>query len=262
MNKGISFYFGYKIAPEERAKLIHEHGFDTVITNADPKLNSQNGTIRAQMKIFKKYDIKPSSLHMQYNSEDLHYFWEEGREGEKLKKRLIKDVKIAAKYDFTCVVVHLDGKWSEIGKQRLLDVLKVCHKKNKPLAIENIHCQELFVKVFEEIKDDYLRFCYDSGHNNTYDKDFDYLEKYGDKLITLHLHDNDGSSDMHTLNKFGNIDWKKLGEKIAKHKDNLFSLDYEIFMTRTRQDVGIDECLNEVKKQADELENIIENTSK
>ena len=262
MNKGISFYFGYKISPQERAKLIHDYGFDTIITNADPKFNYQNGTLRKQMKIFKKYDLKPPSLHQQYNLEDLHYFWEEGAKGEELKKRLIKDVKLAHKYNFTCVVVHLDGKWSEIGRQRLLDVLKVCHKYNKPLAIENIHCQKLFVKVFDEIQDDMLRFCYDSGHNNTFDKDFDYLEKYGDKLITLHLHDNDGSSDMHTLNKFGNINWKRIGEKIAKHKNQLFSLDYEIFMSRTKQDIKAEECLKEVKKQADELESIINETLK
>lgn len=259
MNKGISFYFGYNIEPDKRAKAIHEHGFDAVITNADPKYNAQNGTIRQQIKILKKYSLKPSSLHMQYKTAYLPCFWEEGRKGERLKKRLIKDVKIAAKYGFTCVVVHLYGKWSIIGKQRLLEVLRVCHKKNLPLAIENIDCQELFVKVFEEIKDDYLRFCYDSGHSNVFDKDFDYLEKYGDKLITLHLHDNDGNIDSHTLNKFGNIDWKKLGEKLAKHKNKLFSLDYEIFMTKTKQYIEIDECLTEVKEQADKLEKIIEN---
>ena len=51
MNKGISFYWGYKeIAPEERAKLMSNLGYDCVITNADKKFKSQNGSIKYQVE--------------------------------------------------------------------------------------------------------------------------------------------------------------------------------------------------------------------
>ncbi len=115
MDKGISFYFGFKVDPEKRAELIKKAGFDCVTTSADKKFIKQNGKIRNQVKIFKKYGLKLSSLHMTYNSEDLHYFWENCKFGEKLKKNLIKDVKIAKKYGFKCVVVHLLGEYSSIG---------------------------------------------------------------------------------------------------------------------------------------------------
>ena len=46
MNKGISFYFGYKINYKERARMIKEAGFDCVITNADSDFNRQNGSIK------------------------------------------------------------------------------------------------------------------------------------------------------------------------------------------------------------------------
>ena len=98
MNKGISFYFGFNLNPELAAKLIKEAGFTSVITNADKKFKYQNGSIRKQIKIFKKYGIKLSSLHMQYNKDELPYFWQEGKFGEHLKQRLLKDVKIAKKY--------------------------------------------------------------------------------------------------------------------------------------------------------------------
>lgn len=53
MKKGISFYFGFDIKPEQRAKMIKEAGFDYIITNADKKLNKSNGSIRKQIKFLK-----------------------------------------------------------------------------------------------------------------------------------------------------------------------------------------------------------------
>ena len=98
MDKGISFYFGFQMDAELRAKKIKEAGFDCVITSADKKFDKQNGNISKQVKLFRKYGLKLSSLHMAYNSEDLHYFWEDCKQGDRLKKNLIKDVKIAKKY--------------------------------------------------------------------------------------------------------------------------------------------------------------------
>lgn len=255
MKKGISFYFGYDLPAEERARLIEEAGFDSVITSADPRFNFQNGSILKQMKLFKKYNLTPSSLHMRYKTNELPYFWKEGKKGERLKRNLIKDVKLASKYNFTCVVVHLAGEYSSIGEKRLKDVLKVCAKKNVPLAIENINYPELLKKVLANINHSYLKFCYDSGHHNVYDKDFEYLKEYGDKLVALHLHDNDGVTDQHSLNMFGTIDWEKLGKKLAFC--DVKCLDYELLL-RKKSEISCQECLKKVKEQADKLEKIIE----
>ena len=81
MEKGISFYFGFDIRPKLRAKMIKEAGFDCVITNADKRFNRQNGSIAKQVKLFRKNGLKLSSLHMSYKSDELHYFWEEGKFG-------------------------------------------------------------------------------------------------------------------------------------------------------------------------------------
>lgn len=259
MNKGISFYFGYNNDIEERVKMIKDAGFDSVITNADSRFKSQNGSIKTQCKLLKKYGLKLSSLHFQYRDDMLHYFWENGKIGEKLKKNLIKDLKIANKYGFSCVVVHLKGEYSKIGENRLLSVLDFASKLNVPLAIENIDCQKLFLDVFENIHHDMLRFCYDSGHNNVFDKDFDYLDKFLDKLIAVHLHDNNAKLDQHTLNQFGTIDWNYIAKKLANKND--ISLDYEI-QFRDNQNLNCRDCLAIIKRQADELEESILNFKK
>jgi len=254
MNKGISFYFGYDINYKERAKMIKEAGFDCVIANADKRFNNQNGPFRKQIKMFKKVGLKLSSLHMRYSDPELKYFFENHKIGDKLEKNIIKDLKVAKKYGFTCVVVHLKEELTQVGIDRLKRILKVCEKLDVPLAIENIDYQALFVELFETIDNKYLRFCYDSGHNNFFDSYFDYLEKYKEKLICLHLHDNDGTDDQHTLNRFGSIDWDEIAKKLAKCND--VNLDYELLMC-VKGGKNSKEALDECYKQACELENLI-----
>ena len=274
MKKGISFHFGYIYENiEEQVKAIKNAGFDCVITNADPNMAKANGTIKQQIKLFKKYGLELSSLHMQYNRDELPHFWHDNPIGKRLEKTLIKDVKTAKKYGFTCVVVHLRGEPNQVGYDRIKRVLRVCEKMKIPLAIENIGNNHCFMKTFENVKSDYLKFCYDSGHNHAFDPQVDYLTKYRDKLVALHLHDNLGpnptekqlkgltykkqSLDMHTLNKYGNINWSELARKLAKIEHPL-NLDYEVMMVY-RKDETAEETLKEVFKQACELEEMIEN---
>lgn len=251
--KGISFYFGYDMDYKERAKLIKKSGFECIMTNADPNYKKQNGTIRQQVKIFKKVGLKLSSLHMTYKGKELPNFFLDNETGLKIEKRIIKDLHIAKKYGFTCVVVHLKGEYNNIGCQRIERILQVCEKLDMPIAVENLEDNEkLLEQLFERYgKSSYLKFCYDSGHNNCFDPEYDYLEKYKDKLICLHLHDNEGDGDSHTLNKYGNIDWDKIAQKLSKC--NEVNLDYEILMYKRSQETAI-ETLDICSKQAKELE--------
>lgn len=252
---GISFYFGFKIPSEERCKMIKESGIDAVITTADKKYNKQNGKLKEQMNLFNKYNIKVSSLHMAYKSSELPNFWKKGIKGAILKNRLKKDVKLAHKYGFNSVVVHLIGEYSKIGEKRLKNILKLCEKLNVPLAIENIDHQKIFLDVFKNINHSHLKFCYDSGHNNVFDKDFDYLTKFGDKLIALHLHDNMGKSDDHTLNVFGTINWEEIAKKLAKLPP--INLDYELIMCYNEGYLA-EQVLSACLKQGKELQFLID----
>lgn len=258
MRKGISFFIGTVMDPEYTAKLIKDAGFDSVITSADPRFNYQNGNIKTQCKIFKKYGLKPSSLHMRYRTDELHEFWKNSQIGDQIEKNLIKDLKVAAKYGFTCVVVHLFGEVSQIGFDRLRRVLKVCKEYNIPLAVENINDDKTFFATFKEIDDPYLKFCYDSGHNHTFYPNTDYFadEKLVSKLIALHLHDNLGMGDIHTLNKYGSIDWDKVAKNLAKVNNDI-SLDYELLFKEKPAETP-EEIIKIAFEQACELERLIE----
>lgn len=253
MNKGISFYFGYTSNYKKRAALIKKAGFDCIITNADPALKKQNGTIRQQVKLFNKLNLKLSSLHMTYKAKELPEFFKCNNIGDKIEKRIIKDLKIAKKYGFRCVVVHLQGEKNETGFKRLDRILEFCKKVNVPIAIENLdNNDDILEEVFMRYRNnEYMKFCYDIGHNNCFDPHIDYIEQYKDRLICLHLHDNEGKKDNHTLNKYGTINWDNFAKKIAEFND--INLDYELLMYKRCDDseeVVLEECI----KQARELE--------
>lgn len=254
MNKGISFYWGFETPIEDRCKLLKEIGFDCVITNADKKFDKQNGNIQKQIRAFNDYNLKVSSLHMRYNAPDLPYFWISCRKGRWMVKRLIKDVKIAHKYNINYVVVHLRGIPSALGLKRLNKVLKYCNKLNVDLAIENIKNPDCFEYAFKNIKHPRLKFCYDAGHHHCFNPEMNWLKLYGDKLVCLHLHDNMGDKDSHTLNKYGNINWDVIAKQLAKINFN-GSLDYELL--RPTGDENCEEVAREVYKQACELEDKI-----
>ena len=156
MNKGICFHFGYvyeNLDIDQQAKDIKSAGFNCVMTNADPTFNNENKSIKHQIKVFRKYNLQLSSLHMRYKGEELPEFWNKNKIGNKIEKDLIKDVKVANKYGFKCVVVHLLGCANQTGYCRLRRVLKHCEKYNIPLALENLsNNRELLAQIFENVK--------------------------------------------------------------------------------------------------------------
>lgn len=252
MDKGICIYFGYDGNIEERIKKIKMVGFDAIITNADPRFDKQNGTIKKQAKLCKKYGLKLSSLHARYVSSELKYFFLDGKMGDKLEKNLIKDIKIAHKYGFRCVVAHMNGENNYIGIERLKRVLVYARKYKIPLAIENIDVNNSLDYIFENLEDEYLKFCFDSGHEHTFTPNRDLLNEYGEKLVTLHLHDNDGTADQHTLNQFGNINWEAIAKSLAKYTP--VSLDYELLLYSKPNNLTEEEVLKLCYQNACELE--------
>lgn len=253
--KGITFYFGYDIVDKEsNVKMIKEAGFECVMTNADKRFNNENGSIKSQVKLLKKYGLKHSSLHMQYKASELENFFLDNKIGKKLEKNLIKDLKIAKKYNFLCVVVHLVGEISQVGIDRFARILKVAEKLQVPLALENLKDNTPMRYFLNNFNSPYVKFCFDAGHQHCFTPNEDLLTEFRDRLICVHLHDNMGDADSHTLNEFGNIDWKEIAKKLSKCPP--VNLDYELLFKK-KCDYTAKEVLTKCINQAIELENLI-----
>jgi len=85
------------------------------------------------------------------------------------------------------------------------------------LAIENMPGDDFagIYRLFGYYGPDYLGLCYDSGHGNIGGDGLSYLETVKDRLLSIHLHDNDGSGDQHLMPLDGVVDWPRLAGILA-----------------------------------------------
>ena len=84
------------------------------------------------------------------------------------------------------------------------------------IAVENMSRPEYLDCIFLNIRSERLGFCFDSGHCNLFMPDVDLLSLYGEKLMALHLHDNDGADDWHSLPFSGNVNWTDIANKLCR----------------------------------------------
>jgi sugar phosphate isomerase/epimerase len=91
--------------------------------------------------------------------------------------------------------------------RRSLDELEPCARELEVrIAIENGDWP-LIHAVLGAYSPAYVGLCYDSGHGNVDGVGLANLTTLKDRLISVHLHDNDGKSDQHRLPFSGTIDW-------------------------------------------------------
>jgi sugar phosphate isomerase/epimerase len=171
--------------------------------------------------------------------------WGAVREYERLAGvELVKNrLEMAARLAGDVVIMHLpggpaDGWWPQI--RRSLDELQpYAEVHGVRIALENGGSDESFddiERVLEEYAPDYLGLCYDSGHANRFEGGLRRFEKLKDRLISVHLHDNDGTGDQHNLVFSGTIDWPRVAVTIASS-----SYDKCISMEVTMRNSGIDD---------------------
>jgi len=87
------------------------------------------------------------------------------------------------------------------------------------LALENMFYieenTELLDILFDDIDNARIGLCYDSGHGQITGNGLDFLERHLDRLLALHLHDNNGRQDAHLLPGTAGVDWNRTLELIA-----------------------------------------------
>jgi len=126
-------------------------------------------------------------------------------------------IEMTARLGGQTVVMHAHAGLLD-PLRRSLDVLQpIARQHGIRIAIEN---EEEFVtprQLLSEYPPEYLGLCYDSGHGNIANRQgLANLETLTDRLIALHLHDNDGTGDQHKLMFTGTVDWPRLAKLIAR----------------------------------------------
>jgi sugar phosphate isomerase/epimerase len=95
----------------------------------------------------------------------------------------------------------------------LENVTPLPHGSDHLLLGDNVHD---FDYIFSELRSPMIRFCLDTGHAHIAEGIDVYLDRFADRLISIHYHDNFGNDDQHLPVGQGSIDWKMLAGRLSE----------------------------------------------
>ncbi|HPA56953.1 MAG TPA: sugar phosphate isomerase/epimerase family protein [bacterium] len=158
-------------------------------------------------------------------------------------RSMVQGIDIASGVGAEIAVAHLGynvlssksstAKWFERFAVMKGELEKHAADKGVTVVWENTYEKEM--AVFDEMIKVHpgTKFCLDIGHCNCFAgfSAVEFIERYKERVMHIHLHDNDGIEDSHLAPGKGNIDFLPIMEKImAYHVRNaVFELDFDKF---------------------------------
>ena len=93
-------------------------------------------------------------------------------------------------------------------------------QKHVSIAFENLEGEEYLQALMDRYRDlPHIGYCWDSGHDNCYPHQMDFLKAFGHRLLMTHINDNLGlrdpdgiptpNDDLHFLPYDGTVNWEK-----------------------------------------------------
>ena len=185
--------------------------------------------------------ISIESIHAPFMTKELYCndVWKSGINGDIMVNLYKEAIDAAAACNVPSVVIHFLANWScpdisDEGLARMDRVVEYAMSKGVTIAFENLvrlgalaYCADRYESIPN------VRFCYDFGHAHCYPgygyaPDFEVLDILKDKVVTTHVHDNDGYTgtaavkpakdpDYHRLPFDGNLDYQKAMNKMDEY---------------------------------------------
>jgi sugar phosphate isomerase/epimerase len=158
-------------------------------------------------------------------------------------RSMVQGIDIASSLGAKIAVAHLGynvlssksstAKWFERFAAMKCELEKYATDKGVTVVWENTYEKDMslfdeMIKVHPDTK-----LCLDIGHCNCFAEfsAIEFLERYKERVIHIHLHDNDGIEDSHLAPGKGNIDFTPIMEKIGAYpvQNAVFELDFDKF---------------------------------
>lgn len=251
MKIGIFNWFGYIMPAIERVQMIKEAGFDSIMLWWDEELFSPEGE-KSLLEIL-DMDILIENLHVPY--EECNMLWSENKhERDYIIKKHLEWINDCEKYKIPMIVMHVTKgydvkKPNDHGIEAIKVIVEEARRRNVKIAIENTRIDTFIDVILDEIQSKWLGICYDSSHANLYSNNLtDILEKHGNRVIALHLSDNDKITDRHWIPNEGIIDFDILMSKLAQinYKGHL---SFEVFPNKDKETISPEIFLQQVYAQ-------------
>lgn len=204
---------------------IAKHGFSTVelwgdTVHLDPRSKPNLIQIRTKLSELK---LAVHSIHTPFRNFSA---FTEQKEGEKWRKLLWKQsLDIASDLEIPVAVIHALNRseynytYQSINyiHNLLGELVEYAKIRGVSLALENIpsgesNSEEILCTIVEQARlfgdIPHLKWCLDIGHVTITSNDMqNEIDATGSDLVSLHIHNNNGLSDLHNLPNDGVIDW-------------------------------------------------------
>ena len=235
MDRKLGMYLGSlpKTPIPERLRKIKDAGFETFFTFVHSKEEALS--IREEAD---KLGLCFESIHAPFDG--INTIWCPGVDCMSIKKRLYDSIDYSEAAGVPILVLHVSSGWfppqlSDIGFERFDGLVEYAAGKNVTLAFENLRKVGNLAAIMERYeKVDYVKFCYDFGHEHCYTETVHFVDLYGPKLAYTHIHDNHGRNhedlwadpDEHLMVFNGNIDYADIMARLnAVNYDGSLTLE-------------------------------------
>lgn len=210
-------YFGYDMPMAERYKLIRNAGFHSVMLGWAGFPDNPDETKQKNPELARKNGLHIENMHTPFIG--ANEFWLDKLDGEEYLNKQLSCIEDCKRHEIPAMVLHINQGLTpplitSFGLKRLERLVSMAEKYDIYLAFENMRNTEHLRYIWSNIKSDQVKFCYDSGHQNCKTPNEDLLTEYGDRLIAIHLHDNNGMNDQHILPFDGTINWFDTMQKL------------------------------------------------
>ena len=208
---GISTANGYPfLSFRERFALFSKMGFQSIMLWWG---EGERETRAQRVALAKQYHLHIENVHA--DMENSNSLWVSGACGDEKAEELVQAIVECKICGIKCMVVHLTNgneppEISDIGLLRMEKIFSTAKNHEVTLAIENVRTEKHIRYVLDHYHDKHIGFCLDTGHSNIWCKDVDWLSLYGDRLAAVHLHDNNGIKDGHSVPFTGTLDWNEI----------------------------------------------------
>ena len=212
-------------------------------------------------KEFKRNGIKVISMHMPTHGADISLIEEYDRVWS--VREVEKTALALLRLEGEILVVHPGSEIKdektrkarrEKSEQSLEEILKFCEHWGIKIALENTLPGKTgdsipeILEIVKKFNSKNLGICLDTGHCNMTSSLYNHsgvaecLPEIKDYLCHLHIHDNFGKSDDHSLPFEGNINWKGFVKGLKE-------INYQgVFMFELRKKTNNEEMLQTIKE--------------
>ncbi|MBI5043315.1 MAG: sugar phosphate isomerase/epimerase [Nitrospirae bacterium] len=268
LKKGLSTHiFVYNILDEAIIKQIKDAGFDAIeIWGMRPHFDYKDKErIESLARLLKDNSIKVVSFHAPIYEEvtppDKRKWLSFSSKDNKNRQKALTETKelidCMGLFDAGLLVIHglEDRKETESIKafhKSLTELAEYCGEKNIRIAVENVLHGATAEKIMRLIDDekydpDAVGICLDLGHSNISNNPVNDLEECSERLIALHVSDNNGREDSHGVPFTGTIDWMQVAAVLKK-----IGFDgYFMYEIRNREDIN--NTLNKINESFEKI---------